>query len=192
MARWSTTFAYRATSTGSKASAVTRHIDCFSWRRGRAGGYPDLSRCDERSYASHHGLSFHRPDFMIVTRPSGWVQSGERWDLWWNGRSVASIVPHAVLGFRLAWTHAGCHRARSCPPPAPARRSATPSAGARRGSAHNCHCVTPSPDCRACTRTGRRVRAATDPDAAAAGPAPGRGRRKEMGRIKKRWRHGRA
>ncbi|MGX9778068.1 MULTISPECIES: hypothetical protein [Stenotrophomonas] len=41
------------------------------------------------------------PDFMIARRPSGWVQSGERWDLWWNGRSVASIVPHAALGFRL-------------------------------------------------------------------------------------------
>ncbi|WP_353075283.1 hypothetical protein [Stenotrophomonas sepilia] len=41
------------------------------------------------------------PDFMIARRPSGWVQSGERWDLWWNGRSVANIVPHAVLGFRL-------------------------------------------------------------------------------------------
>ncbi|PZT07152.1 hypothetical protein [Stenotrophomonas maltophilia] len=41
------------------------------------------------------------PDFMIARRPSGWVQSGERWDLWWNGRSVAKIVPHAVLGFRV-------------------------------------------------------------------------------------------
>ena len=41
------------------------------------------------------------PDFMIARRPSGWVQSGERWDLWWNGRSVASIVPHAALGFHL-------------------------------------------------------------------------------------------
>ncbi len=41
------------------------------------------------------------PDFMIARRPSGWVQSGERWDLWWNGRSVARIVPHAVLGFRM-------------------------------------------------------------------------------------------
>ncbi|HGM7319000.1 TPA: hypothetical protein ACKQCD_000098 [Stenotrophomonas maltophilia] len=40
-------------------------------------------------------------DFMTATRPSGWVQSGDRWDLWWNGRSVAIIVPHAVLGFRL-------------------------------------------------------------------------------------------
>lgn len=44
---------------------------------------------------------FDLPDFMNVARPSGWVQSGERWDLWWNGRSVANIVPHAVLGFRL-------------------------------------------------------------------------------------------
>lgn len=38
---------------------------------------------------------------MKVTRPSGWVQSGERWDLWWNGRSVANIVPHPELGFRV-------------------------------------------------------------------------------------------
>lgn len=44
---------------------------------------------------------FDLPDFMNVPRPSGWVQSGERWDLWWNGRSVANIVPHAELGFRL-------------------------------------------------------------------------------------------
>ncbi|WP_429621402.1 hypothetical protein [Stenotrophomonas sp. AN71] len=44
---------------------------------------------------------FDLPDFMTVTRPSGWVQSGERWDLWWNGRSVANIVPHAMLGFRV-------------------------------------------------------------------------------------------
>lgn len=38
---------------------------------------------------------------MNATRPSGWVQNGERWDLWWNGRSVANVVPHPVLGFRL-------------------------------------------------------------------------------------------
>ncbi|SNT83596.1 hypothetical protein [Stenotrophomonas sp. CC120222-04] len=41
------------------------------------------------------------PDFMTDTRPSGWVQKGERWNLWWNGRCVASIVPHAVFGVRL-------------------------------------------------------------------------------------------
>ncbi|KMU64654.1 Phage protein [Stenotrophomonas maltophilia] len=45
--------------------------------------------------------SFDLPAYMTVPRPSGWVQSGERWDLWWNGRSVANIVPHAVLGFRV-------------------------------------------------------------------------------------------
>lgn len=41
------------------------------------------------------------PDFMTATRPSGWVQSGDRWDLWWDGRCVANVVPHAVLGVRL-------------------------------------------------------------------------------------------
>lgn len=45
--------------------------------------------------------SFKFPACMTASRPSGWVQSGERWDLWWNGRSVARIVPHAALGFRL-------------------------------------------------------------------------------------------
>ncbi|WP_258179402.1 hypothetical protein [Stenotrophomonas maltophilia] len=48
-------------------------------------------------------------DSMSVPRHSGWVQSGERWDLWWNGRSVANIVPHAVLGFRV------CLEARRVP-----------------------------------------------------------------------------
>ena len=38
---------------------------------------------------------------MTATRPSGWVQRGDRWDLWWNGRCVANVVPHAVLGVRL-------------------------------------------------------------------------------------------
>lgn len=38
---------------------------------------------------------------MTTRRPSGWVQSGDRWDLWWNGRCVANVVPHAVLGVRL-------------------------------------------------------------------------------------------
>ncbi|WP_229655210.1 hypothetical protein [Stenotrophomonas maltophilia] len=47
-----------------------------------------------------HSPSSH-PDFMTARRPSGWVQSGDRWDLWWNGRCVANIVPHAVRGVRL-------------------------------------------------------------------------------------------
>jgi hypothetical protein len=41
------------------------------------------------------------PDFMTDTQRSGWVQNGERWNLWWSGRCVASIVPHAVFGVRL-------------------------------------------------------------------------------------------
>ncbi|HIE5096439.1 hypothetical protein WG628_09950 [Stenotrophomonas maltophilia] len=40
-------------------------------------------------------------DVMTAPRPSGWVRSGERWDLWWNGRCVAIIVPHASAGVRL-------------------------------------------------------------------------------------------
>lgn len=33
--------------------------------------------------------------------PSGWVQTGERWDSWWNGRSVANITPAPGRGVRL-------------------------------------------------------------------------------------------
>ncbi|WP_181502561.1 hypothetical protein [Stenotrophomonas maltophilia] len=45
--------------------------------------------------------SSKHPPCMAVSKLSGWVQNGERWDLWWNGRSVANVVPHPVLGFRL-------------------------------------------------------------------------------------------
>ncbi|TGR56023.1 hypothetical protein EN794_006405 [Mesorhizobium sp. M00.F.Ca.ET.151.01.1.1] len=45
--------------------------------------------------------SFDHHDLPAVTAPSGWVQRGERCELWWNGRSVACIVPHAVSGFRV-------------------------------------------------------------------------------------------
>lgn len=40
-------------------------------------------------------------DVMTPPRPCGWVRSGERWDLWWSGRCVAIIVPHASAGVRL-------------------------------------------------------------------------------------------
>ncbi|WP_409461006.1 hypothetical protein ACK1O1_04440 [Stenotrophomonas maltophilia] len=39
--------------------------------------------------------------FRIVPIPSGWVQTGERWDLWCNGRSVANITPAPGRGIRL-------------------------------------------------------------------------------------------
>ncbi|MRI41660.1 hypothetical protein D5301_05300 [Stenotrophomonas sp. MH181796] len=39
--------------------------------------------------------------FRTAPIPSGWVQTGERWDLWWNGRSVANITPAPGRGVRL-------------------------------------------------------------------------------------------
>ncbi|OHY70789.1 hypothetical protein BB780_08335 [Stenotrophomonas maltophilia] len=39
--------------------------------------------------------------FRTAPIPSGWVQTGERWDLWWNGRSVANITPTPGRGVRL-------------------------------------------------------------------------------------------
>lgn len=33
--------------------------------------------------------------------PSGWVQTGERWALWYNGRETASIPPDGGPGVRL-------------------------------------------------------------------------------------------
>lgn len=39
--------------------------------------------------------------FRTAPIPSGWVQTGDRWDLWWNGRSVASVTPAPVAGVRV-------------------------------------------------------------------------------------------
>lgn len=39
--------------------------------------------------------------FRTAPIPSGWVQTGERWDLWWNGRSVANVTPAPGRGARL-------------------------------------------------------------------------------------------
>ncbi|HEL4110707.1 TPA: hypothetical protein UM343_000817 [Stenotrophomonas maltophilia] len=36
--------------------------------------------------------------FRTAPIPSGWVQTGERWDLWWNGRSVANVTPASGRG----------------------------------------------------------------------------------------------
>ncbi|MCU1033269.1 hypothetical protein JAK64_05830 [Stenotrophomonas maltophilia] len=33
--------------------------------------------------------------------PAGWVQTGERWALWWNGREVASLTPYRSGGLRM-------------------------------------------------------------------------------------------
>ncbi|AUI07753.1 MULTISPECIES: hypothetical protein [Stenotrophomonas] len=74
-------------------------LEQFISPRGSAFAFSSHATADRMLPAMHS--SFDLPAYMTVTRPSGWVQSGERWDLWWNGRSVANIVPHAVLGFRV-------------------------------------------------------------------------------------------
>jgi len=40
--------------------------------------------------------------FRTAPIPSGWVQMGERWALWWNGREVASLTPDRAGGLRMA------------------------------------------------------------------------------------------
>jgi len=32
---------------------------------------------------------------------SGWVQTGERWALWWNAREIAAVAPDGRPGVRL-------------------------------------------------------------------------------------------
>jgi len=39
--------------------------------------------------------------FRSAPIPSGWVQTGERWALWYNGRETASITPDGRPGVRL-------------------------------------------------------------------------------------------
>jgi len=45
---------------------------------------------------------------MTAPRPQGWVQFGESWCLWWNGRQIASVQPGAdgitvILSCRKLW-----------------------------------------------------------------------------------------
>jgi len=44
--------------------------------------------------SAHHG-------FQRAPTPSGWVQTGERWALWWNAREVAAVIPDGRPGVRL-------------------------------------------------------------------------------------------
>lgn len=46
--------------------------------------------------------------FMTAPRPQGWVQFGESWGLWRNGRQIASVQPDAngvavILSCRKLW-----------------------------------------------------------------------------------------
>lgn len=39
--------------------------------------------------------------FRTAPIPTGWVQTGERWALWYNGRETASVTPDGRPGVRL-------------------------------------------------------------------------------------------
>ncbi len=39
--------------------------------------------------------------YRIAPIPSGWVQTGERWALWYNGRETASVTPDGGPGVHL-------------------------------------------------------------------------------------------
>ncbi|GAB2314502.1 hypothetical protein [Stenotrophomonas geniculata] len=39
--------------------------------------------------------------FRAAPIPAGWVQTGERWALWYNGRETASVTPDGGPGVRL-------------------------------------------------------------------------------------------
>ncbi|WP_295575262.1 hypothetical protein [uncultured Stenotrophomonas sp.] len=46
-----------------------------------------------------------RTDDRPAARPGNWMERGGRWDLWWSGRPLASIVPDAAPGV-LLYLHA--------------------------------------------------------------------------------------
>ncbi|HHA2389593.1 TPA: hypothetical protein ACOENG_002696 [Stenotrophomonas maltophilia] len=39
--------------------------------------------------------------FRTAPIPAGWIQTGERWALWYNGRETASVTPDGGPGVRL-------------------------------------------------------------------------------------------
>lgn len=39
--------------------------------------------------------------FRTAPIPSGWVQMGESWVLWWNGRQIAQVTPAKDCGVRV-------------------------------------------------------------------------------------------
>jgi len=47
----------------------------------------------------HHSHGYR--DFRAAPTPSGWLQKGERWALWYDGRETASVTPDGGPGVRL-------------------------------------------------------------------------------------------
>lgn len=57
--------------------------------------------CDVYSYARPMLPSPGYQGFRTAPIPSGWVERGGRWDLWWNGRSVAHVATDGQRGVLL-------------------------------------------------------------------------------------------
>lgn len=61
-----------------------------------------ISACETRVRILPAMLSSHGyQGFHTASIPSGWVQTGERWALWYNGRETAGVEPDGGPGVRL-------------------------------------------------------------------------------------------
>ncbi len=65
------------------------------------GRCPVRRICDGRAYAAGMLPSLGYQGFRTAPIPAGWVQMGERWALWWNGREIASLSPDRAGGLRM-------------------------------------------------------------------------------------------
>ncbi len=59
------------------------------------------SLCDGGPYPAPMLPSLGYQGFRTAPIPAGWVQMGERWALWWNGREIASLSPDRAGGLRM-------------------------------------------------------------------------------------------
>lgn len=73
----------------------------------RAGAHPERFRQVAAAFAASATAGRILPamhsshGFRTAPIPSGWVQTGERWALWYNGRETASVTPYGGPGVRL-------------------------------------------------------------------------------------------
>ncbi len=79
--------------------------------------------------------------FRAAPIPTGWVQLGDTWVLWWSGRQIANIRCGKDGVVRVRLDAGRCGRSRKYQLPALPRASATPSAGVRPGSTQSCVCA---------------------------------------------------
>lgn len=83
------------------------------------------------SYAPPMHHSHGHRDFRAAPTPSGWLQTGERWALWYDGRETASVTPDGGPGGRLWMEGQKFWEVKEGAPPMSGRQSVTASAGAR-------------------------------------------------------------